>query len=114
MQRSSQAHRPLLPSALQHAQFRQLAPCMCPQQQQNGQRAVQAAAYQFKQGPDVPERAIAALPYLLPLLDALPYGGFHRLWCMYTSLFFCGPLHLQTGSSLRCVVLCGAMMALHP
>lgn len=76
MQRSSQAHRPLLPSALRHAQFRQLAPCMCPQQQQNGQRAVQAAAYQFKQGPDVPERAIAALPYLLPLLDALPYGRY--------------------------------------
>ncbi|WIA22582.1 hypothetical protein OEZ86_009568 [Tetradesmus obliquus] len=49
---------------------------MCPQQQQNGQRAVQAAAYQFKQGPDVPERAIAALPYLLPLLDALPYGRY--------------------------------------
>jgi len=47
----------------------------CPQQHlQQQQRAVQAHAYQFKQGPDPADRVLAALPYLLPLLDALPYG----------------------------------------
>jgi hypothetical protein len=50
---------------------------------------VQAAAYQFKQGPDVPERAIAALPYLLPLLDALPYGGLHSC-CSFKPRLFTG------------------------
>jgi hypothetical protein len=85
MQRSSQTHRPLLSSAVRQTQaphFRQSGACPCPQQLGNGHRAVQAAAYQFKQGPDVPERAIAALPYLLPLLDALPYGEFLLLQCI--------------------------------
>jgi hypothetical protein len=85
MQRSSQTHRPLLSSALRQTQaphFRQLGASPCPQQLGHGHRAVQAAAYQFKQGPDVPERAIAALPYLLPLLDALPYGEFLLRQCM--------------------------------
>lgn len=47
----------------------------CPQQQlQQHQRRVSAQAFQFKQGPDASDRVLAALPYLLPLLDALPYG----------------------------------------
>lgn len=47
----------------------------CPQQLvQQQQRCVHAHAYQFKQGPDASDRVLAALPYLLPLLDALPYG----------------------------------------
>jgi hypothetical protein len=49
----------------------------CPQQQlQQQQRRVSAQAFQFKQGPDASDRVLAALPYLLPLLDALPYGEF--------------------------------------
>eukprot|EP00882_Tetradesmus_deserticola_P016160 GHRQ01017239.1.p1 GENE.GHRQ01017239.1~~GHRQ01017239.1.p1 ORF type:complete len:215 (+),score=60.66 GHRQ01017239.1:193-837(+) len=80
MQRSSQTHRPLLSSALRQAtqapHLRQLGACPCPQQKVYRHRAVQSRAYQFKQGPDVPERGIAALTYLLPLLDALPYGRY--------------------------------------
>lgn len=80
MQRSSQTPRPLLSSAPRQAtqapHFRQVGAYLCPQQLAHRHRAVQAAAYQFKPGPDVPERGIAALTYLLPLLDALPYGGF--------------------------------------
>ena len=35
-------------------------------------------AYNFNRGPELPDRVIAALPFLLPLLDALPYGA--RFW----------------------------------
>lgn len=40
-------------------------------------RHVVMQAYQFPRGPSVPDRTIAALPYLLPLLDALPFGVFN-------------------------------------
>ncbi|KAF8063676.1 TIC20-V [Scenedesmus sp. PABB004] len=39
-------------------------------------RRVSAAAFQFRTGPEAPDRALAALPYLLPLLDALPFGRY--------------------------------------
>lgn len=65
--------QPVSPAA---APIRRWQPC--PQQQlqqeQQQQRSVHARAFQFKQGPDAADRVLAALPYLLPLLDALPYG----------------------------------------
>lgn len=50
-----------------------LAPQQQPQQQQR--RSVAAAAFQFKQEPEPADRMLAAVPYLLPLLDVLPYGA---------------------------------------
>lgn len=33
-------------------------------------------AFNLNKGPDMPERILASLPYLLPLLDTLPYGRY--------------------------------------
>jgi hypothetical protein len=56
-------------------------------------RSVVAAAYQFKQGPDSADRLLAALPYLLPLLDALPQGeawcARARVVCVYVRAYVC-------------------------
>lgn len=81
----------LRPNSLQGLRFRSHTPQLVPYQpaaaapppsrwqqqcrhQQQQQRRVDAQAYQFRQGPDPADRVLAALPYLLPLLDALPYG----------------------------------------
>eukprot|EP00879_Flechtneria_rotunda_P003855 GHRR01004095.1.p1 GENE.GHRR01004095.1~~GHRR01004095.1.p1 ORF type:complete len:226 (+),score=37.11 GHRR01004095.1:287-964(+) len=48
----------------------------CPHTRKVSDRALQTAAYNLNRGPEVPDRVIAALPYLLPLLDALPYGRY--------------------------------------
>ncbi|KIY99384.1 hypothetical protein MNEG_8578 [Monoraphidium neglectum] len=51
-----------------------------------GQREkVVAAAFNMQRGPDLPDRLLASLPYLLPLLDTLPYGRFIFLQYPYVA-----------------------------
>lgn len=77
--------------------------------QQHQQRtSVQARAYQFKQGPEAADRALAALPYLLPLLDALPYGALLLLWRRAAGEVAC--MHdctcvLKTAACLYCTLV---------
>jgi hypothetical protein len=74
----------------------------CAQQQQQQQRCVHAKAYQFKQGPDPADKVLAAIPYLLPLLDALPYGestGCGRVQATVTDLIM--PTSCITSARLR-------------
>jgi len=59
--------------ALQH---RQLRPAICPGSKQLCQRDLRARVYNFEKNPDPADRLLAGLPYLLPLLDALPLGKY--------------------------------------
>ncbi|KAI8469024.1 MAG: hypothetical protein J3K34DRAFT_425213 [Monoraphidium minutum] len=52
------------------------------QQQRN---SVVAAAFNMQRGPDLSDRLLASLPYLLPLLDTLPYGRFIFLQYPYVA-----------------------------
>ncbi|KAI8467815.1 MAG: hypothetical protein J3K34DRAFT_523440 [Monoraphidium minutum] len=45
-------------------------------QEQRAPRDMRAAAFDMNKGPEIPDRILGSLPYLLPLLDTLPYGRF--------------------------------------
>jgi hypothetical protein len=96
------AFHPVLQSAAVPTRRGHHCPQQQQQQQQQQQRCVYAKAYQFKQGPDPADKVLAAIPYLLPLLDALPNGestGCGRVQATVTKLIV--PTSCITSARLR-------------